>query len=261
MKTNTRLFLTTYEADYPWLYYLLSSIEKYASGFSGMTIVCDNDKSLIPQDTINIIKSMPLDVIYVDPPTEKPPAMTQRIGYMWQQIIKLGWWKYCDEDVCIQVDTDCMFKQTFTPDTFKDKDGKITWNYRPWKTMPQTHWLPSTLKLLGLNSLENQGMIGRYFTLTRDCTKKLIEHISKKDAELWGWDFCMENNIERFSEYCLYGAFIENIYKKHDYSLQVWEDAGHFQLAHEHISCKYWSYDGVTPEIKAEYESYLKDEI
>lgn len=101
MKINTRLFLTTYEADYPWLYYLLSSIEKYASGFSGMTIVCDNDKSLIPQDTINIIKSMPLDVIYVDPPTEKPPAMTPRIGYMWQQIIKLGWWKYCNEDVCI----------------------------------------------------------------------------------------------------------------------------------------------------------------
>ena len=117
VEPKTRLFISTYEADFPWLHFLLASVEKYARGFSGITIVCDNDKSQIPQDTLNIIKSMPLDVVYIDPPVTKPPAMVTRIGYMWQQVIKLGWWKYCSEDVCVQVDSDCIFKQSFTPDT------------------------------------------------------------------------------------------------------------------------------------------------
>ena len=255
---NTRLFLTTYEADYIWLHFLLSSIEKYASGFSGITIVCDNDKDLIPQKTIDIVKSIPLDIIYVDPPTEKPPAMEIRIGYMWQQVIKLGWWKYCDEDVCIQVDSDCIFKQSFTPDTFKDSDGKITWNYRPWQSMNNTYWLNSTLKLLGLSTLKNQGMIGECFVLNRQCTKKLIEYISNKPAELWGWDFCIDNNIQEFSEYCLYGAFIENIYKKHEYSLKLWANTGLYYQHRGFLTTKYRSYDGLNPKINQEYESYLE---
>lgn len=258
VEPKTRLFISTYEADFPWLHFLLASVEKYARGFSGITIVCDNDKSQIPQDTLNIIKSMPLDVVYIDPPVTKPPAMVTRIGYMWQQVIKLGWWKYCSEDVCVQVDSDCIFKQSFTPDTFKDSHGKWIWHYRPWETMDNTRWKPSTEKLLGISNLKNQGMLGRYFILNRDCTKKLVEYISNKPAELWGWNFCIDNNIEQFSEYCLYGAFIENKYHQHNYSLKIWPSCKEFQDYAALLSVKYWSYNGITPEIRKEYESYVK---
>ena len=59
-KQLTRIFITTYEDDYLWLKFLLLSLEKYAKGFSGITIVCDDNKSKIPQTTLDIIQTMPL---------------------------------------------------------------------------------------------------------------------------------------------------------------------------------------------------------
>lgn len=258
-KQLTRIFITTYEDDYLWLKFLLLSLEKYAKGFSGITIVCDDNKSKIPQTTLDIIQTMPLDVQYVTPPSQKPPAMKIRLGYMWQQVIKLQWWKYCEEDICVQIDSDCIFKKTFTPDTFKNDEGKWIWHYRPWAIMNNTRWKPSTEELLRLHDLKNQGMIGRYFVLTRDCTQKLVEHITNERAENWSWDFCVNNNIEQFSEYCLYAAFIENIYHKHDYYLKMWKTYREFEQYSQSLSTKYWSYAGITPEIQFEYQSYIKN--
>jgi hypothetical protein len=253
---QTRIFIKTYKNDFPWLDYLLRSLDKYAKDFSGITIVCDSDKGYIPEYILKRVTNISLKVVYLTPPTTKPISMKMRLGYMWQQWIKLNWWNYCSEKYCVQIDSDCIFKKQFSPKDLQNSNGEWYWHYRPWSSMPQNFWKESTEKILGIKTI-NQGMLGHSFVLEREITKNLIKHWTKQPAKNWSWDFILKNNIEHFSEYCLYGSFIELLYPTKKYCKKVWDNSKEYSKAYSSLSTKHWSYGGITEEIKKEYESYL----
>lgn len=256
---DIRIFIVTYEADFLWLSYLLRSIERYCYDFSGITIVCDNDKSKIPQTTLESIQNLPLEVIYVEPPTTKPESMTWRKGYMWQQVVKLNWWQYCDEKYCMQIDSDCIFKQKFGPKNLQNNKGQWYYHYRPWQAIKNSLWQEPTDKLLRIKTT-HQSMLGRTFVFERQLTKALIKHITKPyNTDVFDWNFIMNQNIDKFSEYCLYGPFIQFINPTDEYEIKIWQKTKDFILSgNRDLNTKYWSYAGMTEEIVKEYESYLQ---
>ena len=250
------IFVKTYHKDFDWLRYLFKSLEKYARGFSGITLVSDNDGYKIPKDIIYSIRSIPLEIVYLDLPNTQPKAMPyDNRGYYWQQIVKLNWWRYCSQEVCIQIDSDCMVRSEISPEFYQNNDGKWIYNIRPWSSMNNDAWKESTEKLLKIK-LENQGMIGRSFVLTKECTQELIKHITGQGYDDLTWDFIVKNSWNKFSEYCLYGGFVENIYKGDSYELRIWNDSKTFHKQNTKI-VKHKSWKGLTPEIIKEYESYL----
>lgn len=252
---DIRIFIVTYHKDYVWLDYLLKSIEKYTHGFSGVTIVADDDEK-IPDKTLSSIKSIPLDIFYVKRPDEKPISMSKRHGYMWQQCIKFNWWKYCKEDYCVQMDSDCIFRSELTPEDLQ-YDNKFVWHFQSWDSMKNKVWKPSTDSILRTETLY-QGMIGRTFVLTRNCTKKFIEHITEDIADNWGWHWFIDKDISECADYCLYGGFIKHIHDDENYYCKVWDSVGSFHRSDiAKKTTKYRSYDGITEDIRLEYEKYL----
>ena len=261
MTENIRIFIKTYPKDFFWLELLLRSIEKYVSGFCGITIVCDRGKR-IPQKTLNYITKLPIQVIYLDLPLEKPKSTKPHLkGYIWQQFVKLNWWNYCNENYCMQVDSDCIFKEKFTPQDLLH-NNKFIWNFTFWKykQIERTKWKVSTDKILRKN-IQHHGMVGRTFLLTRYHTRKLIEYITENKADFWSWQWMIDNDIGQLSEYCLYGGFIFDLIRHESENLyhhQIWKNIKDFHLSDIALkTTKHFSQDKNIKQKIEEFESYL----
>jgi len=210
----SRIFIKTYFKDYFKLARLFRSLESFAKGIDKITVVSDRHYPPIPAETLNIIKSFDLDVIYEAKPKDSN-------GYYWQQCIKLNWWQYCEDNTCIQIDSDCFLKKEMHLNDLK-LDNRWVWHYRPWgklNTRPAT-WYRSTKKLLRFDP-EYQAMVGCTYVLTRDCTKDFLTYLTRESPTAFNWNFILKNKIKMFSEYCLYGGYIKKI-DHPEYYKKVW---------------------------------------
>jgi hypothetical protein len=203
--------------DFVKLPRLLSSIENFVKDIDGVTIVSDYSNSFkhqIPTDTLKIIKSFDLDVIY----EKKPTAID---GYIWQQCVKLNWWKYCDDDLCIQTDSDCFFRRDLCLNDLK-LGNRWVWHYRPWgrRGRRPAYWYHSTRKLLRFYP-QYQGMVGRTYTFTRDATKDFLTYFTQGLPTDFTGDYILKNKITKLSEYCLFGAYIKKV-DHPSYFKKVW---------------------------------------
>ncbi len=111
---TTAIFIRSYRNDFPWLSYCLRSIQKFATGFSEIVVV-------IP-DTDN------LDHLTAEKVFKEKETMD---GYMMQQASKMMADTYTDADFICYVDSDCVFTEPVTPETFMT-DGRVNWLYTPW---------------------------------------------------------------------------------------------------------------------------------
>lgn len=101
---STSIFIKTFSGDAPYHGYCLESIERYCSGFHG-TVVVEG---------------------------EHPR------GYLHQQVIKLHADTYTDADYILVTDSDTLFTEPVTPDSFM-VDGKPIWLYTPWTDAMLNH--------------------------------------------------------------------------------------------------------------------------
>jgi len=106
------IFYVTYAKDFPWLVYSLRSINKFASGFSGVTIVVpDSDVDELFRLAIRNLCGIP---IICKGGNEWPDK-----GMMWHeaQICRADEW--CpDADFVAHFDPDAVFTEVVTPESF-----------------------------------------------------------------------------------------------------------------------------------------------
>lgn len=100
-----RIMIVTYAKDIPFLRYCLASIKKYASGFSGVTLVIPSHE----RDLFGWVKGVTVE--YFDEPPGKG-----MVAHM-LQICKADVW--CpDAEFVLHMDADCMFFRPVTPAAF-----------------------------------------------------------------------------------------------------------------------------------------------
>jgi hypothetical protein len=133
---KTDIFIKTYPKDYPWLEYCLRSIVKFASGFRRVIV--------ISPDT-NFGFEIPRGI-------EVQLVQDREPGYLWQQAVKLRADAYTDADEILFMDSDCIFTEQVSPETFKRGD-KVLWMMTPWSEVTDQNareqWLPSMTRFLG----------------------------------------------------------------------------------------------------------------
>ena len=95
---TTDIFIKTYPGDAAYHTHCLRSIEKFCAGFR--------------------------DTVVVD--TGNHPR-----GYLEQQIVKLHADTYTDADMILVTDSDTLFSEPVTPESFM-RDGKPIWYMTPW---------------------------------------------------------------------------------------------------------------------------------
>lgn len=137
IKSRVQIFIVTYARDFPYLVYCLRSIEKFASGFSAISIlVPDHDL----KDLRKIVADYKGDIpIFTYDETEWPEK-----GFLWHecQIVRADEW--CpDAEFIAHIDPDCIFTEQVTPDTFF-KGGKPILRFEAFETIGVRH--PSILR-------------------------------------------------------------------------------------------------------------------
>ncbi len=108
------ILIRSYSRDFPWLSYALRSVQKFATGFRDVVIVIpdtDDLPNLTVEKVVKVRDTMP--------------------GYMAQQWSKLNAPAYSDADAFLYMDSDCIFTEPVTPETFMT-DGRVNWLHTPF---------------------------------------------------------------------------------------------------------------------------------
>lgn len=237
----TDIFIKTYHKDFVWLEYCLKSIKKYARGFRDIVIVSDNTGHIIPSSITDVL---PVKIYYVNLPSKAPTYVEHGLGYLWQQFVKLTWYKYSDAHQVLVLDSDEMLTKSISPESFKTNE-KFDWFYRDWeKAGSGICWRESTEFLLNKQS-KYDAMALTGFVLQKETSIALKNHLCSlhKCDELW--DITIKYNLKTCSEFNLFGNFI-HLYGRTEYNLVINEDTTKY--INSTIN-KEWSWGGISNEI------------
>jgi hypothetical protein len=115
------IFIRSYAKDFPWLHHALRSIQKFATGFRDIVIVIPDTDDLSCLTLERVVK-----------------VKDTMDGYLAQQITKLRSDQYTDSDLILVTDSDTLFTELVTPESFM-RDGKPIWFMTPWSEEMLAH--------------------------------------------------------------------------------------------------------------------------
>ena len=230
------LFLKTYKDDFKKTILLITSLNKYAVGFNDLIIVTDSDDN----NDYNSIDNLNLNIVIHKekvPEIEYNDHLKRGIGYIWQQIVKLYAFNYSDADAYIMLDSDYIFTEHFSINSYKNNIGKFTWHYRDWNIFKDstdkcnemkgdinditqfchTKWSLCTKYIFP--KFDNvDTMVLPHFVITKSILESLHLYL-KQEFNKTVYDLMFDSiNIEYPSEFQIIGNFIRNT-SNNDYEL------------------------------------------
>lgn len=157
---KTEIFICTYAKDFPYLCHSLRSIKKFATGFSGVTI-------LVPTKDVKELRQLAIysangniDTPHPDFLVDFPFPIHIKSGYEWAHKGML--WHLAQEcradewcphaDYIAHWDSDCIFTKPVTPQTFF-KNGKPLLRYEPFAIIGVRHPGVMNWKIAAENAL------------------------------------------------------------------------------------------------------------
>lgn len=188
------LFIKSHKRDFPWLEWCKASIEKYCSGFSEI-VLC------LPEGE------------YFDWPGARIVHVRETFtGYLFQQAVKLYADQLCYGDFITFQDSDTIFTEPFTPESFKINE-KPYWITRPYDfARPDQHvWRKPTSDFLG-RDVEFEGMYRHPFTVHRSVLQRMrgfcqFQHGTSLDEYIHSKEVPGSQTALTFSEWNALGAF------------------------------------------------------
>lgn len=131
-------------------------------------------------------------------------------GWIIQQIIKIGIANHISEDVLVYMDSDEFLVRRINFEEIFEKDGKVMLFRKAGET--EINWDKTVSKLLhiSLDNCRNIGYVEHPVIWLRQNVLKLQKYLEEKNKK--NWINAISNNWH-FSEYQLYGNFIDNIIK------------------------------------------------
>lgn len=128
---SVELFIVTYAKDFPYLRYCLRSIKKFATGFSGVTI-------LVPTQHVKELRALIAEV-GIGGVTVKSGYEWAKKGNMWHVAQELRADEWCSKaDYIAHFDADCLFDKPVTPAAFFN-NGKPLLRYEPFESLAKRH--------------------------------------------------------------------------------------------------------------------------
>lgn len=125
------IMIVTYGKDFPYLRHCLRSIKKFATGFSGVTIV-------VPWADVKELRKI-IEEIGIESVTVKGGNEWVKKGFLWHlaQICRADCW-IPDADYVAHFDPDCIFTKPVTPRTFFQGDRPVL-RYEPFESLAKRH--------------------------------------------------------------------------------------------------------------------------
>lgn len=233
---KTSIFIKSCEQDLPWLRYCVQSIEKYCSGFHSVLLVLDEGMQTP-------------DYIPNDWEIDFWPVYPNCRGYIQQQIVKMNAHLMCKDgtEAILFVDSDCVFHTPCTP---------ANWFQHGKPVLLKTKYGPAVGDANCWKAITERVMhTGLHFEYMRRLPILFLESTVAGLYRFMPTDIggLIRGAITEFSEFNAMGAFAD-IYEKHKY---FWVNTETDSLPTP-VAKQFWSWGGVTPEIQAEIEGFLR---
>lgn len=242
MTPVVEIVIKSYPKDYEWLSYCLRSIQKFCHGFNGVVV-------LLP-------KSAPLVLT-----AEKVVLLDVEEGYLSQQVAKLNADHHTKADYILHFDSDMIFTKHVTPEFFF-RDGKPVWTITPWWDLEkgrEEQPLVANTKKPWFGVMAECLLECPPYEFMRKCAVIAPRWIYKdfrdfflKEHKVSMEEYVMNQPPNRFSEYNCLGFFAWLNHRDKFY----WNDTTVDGFPTWPFMQK-WSYGGLTPEIRAEFERIL----
>jgi len=239
----TDIFIRTYPGDYKWLDYCLRSIGKYAIGFRKVWIISPQDNPFS-----GMLNGPFMEWKQMNDETED--------GYLAQQITKL----YADvitdyqAEFILHIDSDTLLTRPVTPSEFFYLD-KVLWPYTPYDRI-QTPWQPVIEKFMA-QPTANEFMRRFPIMVPRWLYPRLREFCYQKHG-MTITDYVRGQPLRHFSEFNALGAYAWQYH--HDKIAWVDTLGSEFPLMPP-MARQFFSWGGITEEVKAEIENILGDRV
>ncbi len=230
------IFIKTWKDDVKWLPFVLESINKYAIGYNEIVIVAD-------RSCVDDVKSLPrilgfAKVIAVEDWSN---------GYIQQQWVKLNADTFVRSDYVLFVDSDCIFYDIFSEQTFMREGRPVLLKTKYGDLGGAEVWQKITSDFVGFDVqyeyMRRLPWMYRTSTLTAFKNKypNTLTHLQNLTTR-------------NFSEFNALGAYIDR-YENDKYYVSdttVWVP--------EPVAKQYWSWGGITSEIQSEINNFLTGE-
>lgn len=243
---KTALFIKTYRGDFPWLGYCLRSITKFVTGVDEIVIAVEKDEARelsklgLTRERIEIVPRYAKD------------------GYLDQQIHKLLAYHYTPAERVLFFDSDCIAIRPFCPDdlTIEGIPRVLMTPYAKLideKGNPATPWQPITAKVLRRHpeSVEYEFMRSHPFLVPRVALAG-FSLFMREEHGMTQADYIAAQPGREFSEWNALHAWAYYHFPYH-FEFRNTEIHG----VPEPFVKQFWSYSGITPEVRDEMERLL----
>lgn len=239
--TSFDILIKTYPADSERLGYCLRSIVKFATGFRKLVIVVPSGVGL-PLPLWESVRDKGIELAVC-------PTVEAGDGYLFQQAIKASGHEWTGADYILHVDSDCLFNQPVTPQTFM-RDGKPIWYMTPY-AQTDTPWQPITEKFLG--EPVDYEFMRRLPILVPRSLHLAISAFAMANHGTRLTDYILSQPNRAFSEFNALGALAYSRARA-DFH---WIDTTREEIPPA-VVLQSWSHSELTEEVKAEFEAILK---
>lgn len=133
MSQKVEIFIVTFQRDFNYLQYCLRSIAKFATGFSGVTILVPTEQHEACSKLVNFEPQLPFPKRVVSG-VEWP-----KLGFLWHMAQVMRAEEWCPEaDFIVHIDPDCIFTAPVTPDDYI-RDGKPILRFEYFSSICKRH--------------------------------------------------------------------------------------------------------------------------
>jgi glycosyltransferase involved in cell wall biosynthesis len=226
------IFIRTYKNDLQWLAYCLSSIHKHLRGFRKIIIS-------IPKDQTHHLIQFNLT---------QETVVTEELfedDYLGQQISKIFAFEHSDADYIMFLDSDCVIKHTCNVQDFFSDGRPILLKTKYEKVGDAICWKEITEKFVGFK-VDFEYMRRLPVVYHRNSLVGLVDMFPNIKKYILNCDH------RSFSEFNAIGAYIEN-FESERYEIVDTDD----EIPYSPVR-QFWSWGGITSEVKQEIEQYLK---
>ena len=228
------IFIKSYRGDFKWLSYCLRSIQKFATGFRDIVIVIPDTDSLDHLTAERVIKVKESG----DP-------------YMFQQAVKMSADEYSDADFFSFVDSDCIFTEAVTPETFMT-DGKVNWLHTPWSQIADDTskvWSEVMRRCIGEDP-PAEYMRRHPQMIPRWALQEFRGFVAEKHGVSLE-HYILSQPGRYFSEFNCIGFYLWLYHREKIHWMDTTDGIPPTVLIQK------WSWGGLTPEIRQEFETIL----
>lgn len=258
---NAEILIVTYAKDFPWLKYCLMALDKFCFGFSGVRIVVPRRDTPALMATLQAAKLKRIEPKMMA--FDEVPGK----GMLHHMVIIFEADLWCPEaDIIVHLDSDCIFNQVTTCDEYVQQNKPVmlkrtyTGLYDPVSKAVSDciQWKRVTEAMLGFET-DCYTMCRHPSAFPKELYPALRAHLEEQHGPLLPYVTGGRNEFPQDRcEFPTLGAYAWEYMPDaiHWVDLDAIIAAkGEFPMDHQQA---YHSHSGITPEIKAEIESWLK---